>query len=484
MAQKKTLFAYLHDALVLQMTSGKLAYGDTLPSTCALCDLYNVGIRTVRDVMTRLAEEGYVETQERSRARVVYRGSHDDGYAQQARDLLSRCDAVLALSSMQECIMPHVYAEASKLVDGALIDACRADLAGIDALSTKDQWRKASAMLQRITSIYGNDLLQDLVIDFDLFGQVPALPGFRNPYEEMSQNAEAGLNAFLDRIAYQDYNGVSATIARIFRNATESVEQYYGELEAAYPQVLPESVTFEWDAEKGRIHTYMEVARSIIQKIGDGIYPDNTYLPGSTQIKEEYGVSAYTVSNVLQVLEDTGLVEKKKKRGGYLITFGGARAKDLFIDGSTQRADAITFLSAVHIVALISKGIALLGYDYLDDEKIDRMEQEVELEETLTLPNGLLAILVEAQPNASLKTVYRELEKLMMWGYYFAFARNDPSRLRIIREKSRIAIGYARSGEKAAFADMIQNVYYYVFQIMQEALLGFGVADVIRLKLP
>lgn len=73
MDKKKTLSAYLYNALTSQIKSGKLEYGEKLPAMRTLCEIYNVGIRTVRDVMKILADEGYIESVQRSHMRVVYR---------------------------------------------------------------------------------------------------------------------------------------------------------------------------------------------------------------------------------------------------------------------------------------------------------------------------------------------------------------------------------------------------------------------------
>ena len=184
MAKGNTLFEYLHDALVLQITSGKLAYGERLPSIRSLCDIYHVGIRTARDVMRSLTEEGYVETVERSHAQVIYTVENkelENGYALQAADQLARRDSILALQKVAASIIPHIYAEVSKLCDKELICLCRQDVKGIDRVDTKEKWRRASAMLQRLLSPYQNSLLQELCIDLDLFTQVSVVPGYPNP---------------------------------------------------------------------------------------------------------------------------------------------------------------------------------------------------------------------------------------------------------------------------------------------------------------
>ena len=219
MKRKNTLFNYLHDALVQQITSGKIAYGEKLPALRSLCDMYNVGIRTVRDVMEALMEEGYVASVQRSHIRVVYQIKYDQ--SRQVQEVLNRWDSVVTLIKSLEYMMPHIYAEAAPFCDDALIENCRCDIAGIDHLSTKEQWRNSRIALQRMTAVYHNSLLQDLCIHFDLYAQITIIPGFDNPYKEMSEDAEAGLNRLFDRVAEADYDGVYSIIRNMYHTAAD-----------------------------------------------------------------------------------------------------------------------------------------------------------------------------------------------------------------------------------------------------------------------
>ena len=62
MLSKNTLFEFLYQNLHDQITCGHLKPGDTLPSMPQLAAIYNVGIRTVKDVLARLKTEGLIQT--------------------------------------------------------------------------------------------------------------------------------------------------------------------------------------------------------------------------------------------------------------------------------------------------------------------------------------------------------------------------------------------------------------------------------------
>lgn len=479
--QKKTMFKYLHDSLVQQITSGKLAYGEQLPPLRRLCELYNVGIRTVRDVVQALAAEGYVESVQRSHVRVSYRLGGDE--AELARASLARRDSTWALLKTMEAVMPHVYGEAVRHCGPALVQACRDDVAGMDQMGAKGQWRKARVALQRITGAYGNDLLEDLCIDIDLTAQVPIVPGHENPYQRMSLGAEAGLNALFDLVAAGDGLAVGAVIRRMYRDSAEAVAAHFDALHRAYPGESPEQVPYRWDAEKGRARTYMQVTRSLIKKICDGEYPDGTCLPGHAALREEYQISSYTVGKVMEALEQIKLVQKRNHHGAYSVTCGEARTKALFADGPTPVADAMTFLGAVHALALLSRGAAELGFDYLTEADVRRLAGRVEARDRPGLPDSILLTLVQAQPYQPLKAICAELMKLVEWGYYFAFAYDERAHVQTIQDWSRAALRAAGEGDRARFAGAVQGMYDYIFRVMQEMLCGLGVtgaADIRR----
>ena len=76
MQDKQTLFDYLYKTLHEQIENGRFPYGSKLPSRSHLCETYNVGMRTVKDVLMRLKIEGYIQTQERKPTIVLYDSLH------------------------------------------------------------------------------------------------------------------------------------------------------------------------------------------------------------------------------------------------------------------------------------------------------------------------------------------------------------------------------------------------------------------------
>ena len=321
MEPKPTLFNFLHDTLVQQIVSGRIAYGEKLPPLRALCDIYHVGIRTVRDVMDALVKEGYVEAVQRSHIKAAYRMTADD--EQQAEMMLTRREKVCAILKILAYIMPPIYAEASRHCDPQVLRACRDDIEGMNELNTKEQWRKSVVPLQRIKSVFHNDLLQDLCADFDLSAQIMLIPGFENPYKELSANGEQAFHCFFDCISSQDYDGIYAFISNMYHKSAKLSEQYFDEIASAFSLEKPQQ----------------EAYFCLYSRQGDGVNGD-------------------------------GLVRKMNLRGGYLVTGENAHTRQFVIKGSTSTSEAMTFLSAVHLLALISKGTAMIAVEYMEQETV------------------------------------------------------------------------------------------------------------------
>ena len=73
MRERQTLFESVFQSLEEQILSGRLGVGSRLESINELSARYGVGTRTVREVLRALKEKGYIRTEERKAAVVVYR---------------------------------------------------------------------------------------------------------------------------------------------------------------------------------------------------------------------------------------------------------------------------------------------------------------------------------------------------------------------------------------------------------------------------
>ena len=110
MERKKTLHDYLYENLKEQIQTGYYKYGEALPSMNQLCETYHVGIRTVRDVLSDLRDQGMIRTEERRPAVIVYRKTGEGDLVPDILAVLQRKDSILAVYKTMEQLMPGMFA--------------------------------------------------------------------------------------------------------------------------------------------------------------------------------------------------------------------------------------------------------------------------------------------------------------------------------------------------------------------------------------
>src|ERR1700677_427422 len=60
---------------------------------------------------------------------------------------------------------------------------------------------------------------------------------------------------------------------------------------------------------------YAELAQQMIREIGAGKFAIGTALPSELELSAQYGVSRSTVRSALQVVQDLGLISRRKRAG-------------------------------------------------------------------------------------------------------------------------------------------------------------------------
>src|SRR3984957_12775438 len=73
---------------------------------------------------------------------------------------------------------------------------------------------------------------------------------------------------------------------------------------------------------KRREATYLEVSRTLEEKVRNGLYPPGSRLPPQRDLAAELGINVSTVSRAYKELQARGLIVASKRRGS--IVTGGA----------------------------------------------------------------------------------------------------------------------------------------------------------------
>src|SRR5215212_9865259 len=76
-------------------------------------------------------------------------------------------------------------------------------------------------------------------------------------------------------------------------------------------------------AERGQDRLYQDLARTLLEELGSGLYPVGARLPAERELAVRFGVSRPTVREAIIALEVQGLVEVKIGSGAYVRRLPG-----------------------------------------------------------------------------------------------------------------------------------------------------------------
>lgn len=168
--KKQTLFDYVYQNLREQIITGRLQYGVKLPSMTCLCDFYHVGIRTVKDVLRTLKEEGYIKTEERKAAVVIYRQQKTD---EAIRSVLTKKKVILEVYQTLTTLMPWIFAFSAQFCDKAKLKLI---LENIEQLRDKEKKMPGVSFLNPLYELLdrsNNLLFRDLFANLEIYARMP-----------------------------------------------------------------------------------------------------------------------------------------------------------------------------------------------------------------------------------------------------------------------------------------------------------------------
>lgn len=484
MKKRTTLFSYLYNAISSEIKSGKYPYDGKLPSYKQICTIYEVGIRTVKDVFAALQRDGYIKTEERRRAVVVYRQEKIAG-EEALKELLLRRDAIVDSIYAVKPLLCEIIVQ-SMTVNGSFeLAHCRKIIRGVNSKPTYERWRAVSSMLKRLMVNYNNPLIIEIYSDFDIYINTASLDGFENPYELIYDDMEKVFNGFLKDYEKGNEEYVKKCINNMMDRKGAQIKKYLDKIAAKYPQyaALPQK-EFVWMAEKRRVYAHTEIARNIIHDLGEAKFDTTSnMLPSIAALAKLYGVSTYTVKEALSALELLGLVEIVNGVGTR-ITAGSIKSRLKNLKRSMLKNDCLALLYGIQFMALTGKCAALLAYDNIDAKKMLEDGNAINYEEVV-VPEKLVNYVINNLPQSALKTVFDGIGEILSWGYYFHLSLNEAiNGKKVLNSLSRLAFELPLQKEPQKFADAFGDIWIYILNKLSVILAEQGIEEADKVYIP
>lgn len=421
MRQDRHLYSDLYRSLCTQIECGYLPCGQPLPSQPQLCAQYNVGITTVRRAVVQLARQGYI-CQPCGQPAVVSYTATPRQYALAV--LRRRADIADAFGGLG-VLMPPLYTAGAQLLKERDLAALRQTVEQVSPTMSQAQlYGCINTYFTCLLRPFGSDLMMDLQSDVENFLRVPSytpLAQVKDPPLITAVQVQRFLGAATQNIQCGDLSALQRQLGQMYRRAGAAVEQYMAALARAVGPLPAAPVEHCWFVSKGRSELYLQVAMSLLRRIGGGEFSGQKYLPSIPQLMRTYHVTKDTASRVIAFLNRIGAVQTLNRRGT-VIARGDAGYQMSDLSDPLVRRRLQLFAQALQIIAITASAAASEVAPYLSSHWLPRIEQRLQQGCTAHTDTALIQVmmdcLTELSPYRALQNIYSQLNELLLWGYY------------------------------------------------------------------
>ena len=409
MHEKQTLHAYVYHHLREQIISGQRPYGTKLPSMNRLCEFYHVGIRTVRDVLSRLKSEGYIVSEERKAAVVNYRLNDPQHLETAVHTILANQDNIREVYQTLTVVIPRLLAFSVQFYDDEDLKALIYKVSRLKNKSIEARTQICSHEFYRLLDCSHNLLLRDLFASLEVFTYITF---FRNQPHFidyiLKHNAFHNIGWVLAPIAKKDQAAIIERSQTMFDSVAAAINDSLIELKIENDENQGQTKLYQWSANRGRDQYYTSIVRDLIDKIGIGYYEEDKYLPPQAELAQLYGVSVATIRSALKVLNELGFAKTMNAKGTKVILQNTADTYRC-MQHHTYRRDTLIYLSGLQLMTILIKPAARLAWDQIDAKTKEELNQQVK--QGSAIPLALISeCIIAHQPLQPLKEILRQCE--------------------------------------------------------------------------
>ncbi|MCH1981736.1 GntR family transcriptional regulator [Ruminococcus sp. OA3] len=484
MEKKRTLFHYLYQNLSYQITTGYLPHGAALPSINQLCQIYHVGIRTVKDVLAALKSEGLICSQERKPTVVIYRPPDGDSALSPTRNILEQKDSILDVYETITLLMPRLFSFSALSCGDEVLSPHFHSLTRCKPECSAQRWHICSSLLHDMLDSTGNLLFRDIFTSLELHARVPF---FLNSKEAMSVIADytdgARTQWVMDSLKEKDPGEIQARFSSIYCGMQNAIARYLNTLSQT-PDIKPSQKNncFFWNAETGRDHYYMQITRDLIDKIGIGLYKDGEFLPPQAELALQYNVSVSTIRKAMSTLNELGFAETFNAKGTQVTLFNG-QATCSCMKNRTYKNDTLLYLSALQFMAIAIQPAVRLAFPHIERSTWDAMRQRFGQPDIIPLDH-ILQCITEQLPLQPLCLLLQETNKLLHWGYYYSFYLDGNRSSNTLNQMCLQALDLLNTKGAEAFSRQLSLCYCHVFEFVRDFMVGRGLPEARSLVTP
>lgn len=414
--QMDTYYYQVYRDLVMQIYGGRYKKGTTLPSLKELCNIYGVGRNTVRSALQILELHGYIKTEPRKQAVVIFDMNNLNYKSFYLTDLAARREAILQTYDFMEAAFPEIF--------GFILQhqpkSVRMEVAGLVGLFAENLVLRSEAdmsvyvlqLYKLVIALAGNQLLEQLFSTVYFFIQVPVSVSEweKIKFRAISPLFKTTFKKFQRQLEAQDYKKLKKQIQMLCQAIKKRSQGY---LERSCRNIEVEKTEgFFWSMKGMQETEYVQMASDIIEKIRTGVCRDGDILPSYARMALAYNVSEKTSRSAVELLGHLKLVSTKNGVGTSVNGFC-AESREIFLTDPEMRIFIDSFFEALQILIILCRSMLTRAVDNLPDAVFEKLEQQV-------LKQSLTDMFCAFLPHAGLpvaEVVYEQLKRILAWGY-------------------------------------------------------------------
>lgn len=483
MENKRTLHDYLYENIKSQIEDGYLKYGDTLPSIKDMHNIYNVGVRTVREVIKELSFNGYIQTHERKLSVVSYRLENKDKNDLSVSSLIKRRDTILDVYTAMEIIMPSIFYFCSGFCDSETFLNHKKLCRQLGKKNPSDLWPSSSKILHDILNKSGNPLFSDVYSSFESYTQIPVHHSYVHPFIKISERFDTKRFFWvLSSLKRSNFNEVHHRFKTMYIYLKNGVRQYLDTLSADFPDIkAKEPFDYQLNSEASLTHFYKKIQLDIISNIEREEFADGELIPSSKKLAEHYNVSLSTVRRALYMLNEIGICHTVNGVGTY-VTKPDSTSVIRCTQNKTYRKDIFSFLYAYQFMTVAIYPASAYTFKHIKKEDIEALADKIKSNTGFAI-SYILECVMERLPNKTLKLVFNEINNMLWVGNYLSFFQRGKSRI-ILEQKGISAMHYLTVGDCENFSKELSDSFGAILESIRDFIISCGMKDAEKVIVP
>ena len=383
---------------------GVYRYGEQLLSVPKICASFRLGRNTIQMALDKLEKNGYIETEERKVARVVYQGTEETFRENAAKYFVPRKEGILDFEYAGELLFFPMW----KIGVHNLETDIRGNL-NENHDTVMDQTVPIPVKLYfEVLRTFHNDLL------LNLYWQCLRYLNFLYPKRDM----DIPVLAAGETLPETNMQGLKSEFDDYFDSIQNEVLEFIAHAGEAYHLENVRQIPFSWTIYRRRPQVRYTLGSVIIREILWERYPVGSYLPSLPKMAEQYQVSLSTVRRTLDVLHSLG-VTRTYMGIGTKVCLEPVGMEVMKI--SEIRENMRLHGEGMQILAMTVRSVTLFTMESVTKRKREEFLQSITKlrgkTSSILFIDVLLSFISAECPSAIIRECYGKLRELNTWGY-------------------------------------------------------------------